>query len=697
MSLVPSQGTSILIDAPKSNAPPGQNGTSTSSVAPGNGLTSWLVGKFTPWEAHRNRGYQKRWGEYWRLWRGMWAASDRNRLSERSRLIAPALAQAIEMTTAEIEEGLFSKDVWFDVEDDIADEEKLDALIARDNLREDLHSVGVKDAVGEAVLNGAIFGTGIMKMNVEVEQETAPTRDGKTKTLTPSKDEKVRVRWESIRPDEFVPDPAGRCIPEMLGCFHKVKKPLHYVLDKIERKVYRQDAAQFLAGGQFHGSDSDIDSDDPQSRLAADEGDEVEILEYHGKVPVSLLTQASGQKVSRDENGNVTITSEGLDSPVDEILLASDDQEDMVEAIVTVANQSVLLRAIVNPFTMRDRSVVAFQFEKVPGRFWGRGVAEKGFNPQKALDAEMRARVDALGFISSPMIAVDAGRVPRGFRMEVKPGKVWLTQGPPREVMSPVDIGQINPSTFNQTQELERMVQMGTGAFDTASQLKGGDANGPQAASLIMGAFVKRAKRAIRNVNDNLVEPLLKQTLWRYMQFAPRRYPTDYEFRIMATMGIVAREVEAMQLTQMIGMLPTEFPQISTAVAKGIVDLSSVHNKAEITQAMDAAMQPPSEEEQQKQAELDEMQMTSLRADAQGKLLTNQKTMAETRKLLGEALVAQRAADNADEKVDIEVQRLKAEMQQLEILQQQNQIALMRVGLEQKRIENETKKLNQGS
>lgn len=698
MSYVATKGNSILVDVPRTGAP-GQVGDSRTTQMPGNALTSWLVGKFIPWELHRVRGYQKRWGEYWRLWRGQWLDEDKNRQSERSRIVAPALSQAIEMTTAELEEAIFSKDVWFDVADDIADEQKLDALISRDNLLEDLDCVGARNALAEALLNGAIFGTGIIKMNVEVVRDFAPVRDGQTKVLRPSGDERVRVFWESIRPDEFVPDPAGRTVSEMMGCFHKVKKPLHYVLDKIERGIYRRDAARWLAGN-FKSSDSESDRGDPQAYLAADEGNEVEIIEYHGKVPVRLLHAATNERVSRDADGNVTVTT--IDAnPLDAILASGDDNEDMVEAIVTIANNSVLLRAMVNPFTMQDRSVVAFQFEKVPGRFWGRGVAEKGFNPQKALDAEMRARIDALGFISSPMIAVDGGRVPRGFRMEVKPGKTWITQGPPSDVLVPVQIGQLQPNTFNQTQELERMVQMGTGAFDTASQLKGqgSQQNGPSATnvSLMMGAFVKRAKRAIRNVNDCLVQPLIKQTLWRYMQFAPRRYPNDFEFQVLATLGIAAREVEAMQLTQLIGMMPEQFPQVNVAVAKGIVDLSSLHNKAEIMQAMEQALQPPSEQEQQRAAELEDLQFLAVKAETEGKLVANQKTIAETRKLLAQALEIQRGMDQNDEKVRIEIKRLENEMTQLDIMRDQVAVALARVAVERERVKVDAKNRTQQS
>ena len=63
---------------------------------------------------------------------------------------------------------------------------------------------------------------------------------------------------------------------------------------------------------------------------------------------------------------------------------------------------------------MQDRPVVAFPWDVVPSMFWGRGVCEKGYNSQKALDTELRARIDALALTIHPMLAIDATRLPRG-------------------------------------------------------------------------------------------------------------------------------------------------------------------------------------------------------------------------------------------------------------------------------------------
>jgi hypothetical protein len=681
MSNVPTQGNSILVDTPESAG----SSIRVTNEAPAMALMSWVTGRVSKWEDHRDNGYGSKFAEYWRMWRGQWSDADKNRSSERSRLVAPALSQAIDQTVSEIEEAVFSKDVWFDIVDDISDKDKLDALAARDFLLEDLETVNARDAISEAILNSAIFGTGVVKISVEVSRESKPQRDNDGKLYADGND-RVYVCLTSIRPDQFIPDPAGTTVQEMLGVAHRVQRPLHSILEKIEAGIYRRAALATLAPIR-RPDNNDIDSDvDPQSQMGSTDGDTVDVIEYHGKVPAKYISALQDKKSP-------------LDALLEEDLRKRPDEGDgpLVEAIVTIANNTTLLRAMANPFTMKDRSVIAFQFDKVPGRFWGRGVAEKGYNPQKALDAEIRARIDALGFVSSPMLGVDSGRMPRGFKMEVKPGKVWLTQGPPGEVLQPVAIGEINPNTFNQASEMERMVQMGTGAFDTATSLKSqsqSGANSVSSNSMLMGAFVKRAKRSIANVDRNLLTPVIQKTMWRYMQFAPLRYPQDYEFQVKATMGIVAREVEAMQMTQLVGMMPEQFGAVSLTLIQGVIEHSALPNKAQILQQINQALQPPPPEEQQKKQQLADLQFEAAKAQAQQVLLQNQKTIAEIRKILAEAHQVSRKGDIDDDKLLQEQQKILLMNQEIDQFAEQNRIASQRLLLEDRALDIKEKEVS---
>lgn len=676
MSVMPTRGQSILVETAESLA----TDKSKLSVPAAAQLCGWISTKVNIWEDVRNRGYQRLWGEYWRMWRGKWNEGDMNRLSERSKLVAPALAQSIEQTVSEIEEAIFSRREWFDVGDKQKIADELQALLLRDQLIDDLDKTNVKDQLMEAITNGALFGTMIAKVNVFVGHDQKATRDKNTYELKNTNKKRILVSVESIRPDEFVPDPVGKDIQQMLGCAQRIQRTLHYVQERIEQGIYRKDALLSIFPTR-RLKNSDIDQEDPQSINTTYESEQVDIIEYHGKVPLRFITMI-------DKKSEKTAIDRVLEAGGDKSAVSEDENADgpMVEAIVTVANNGVLLRAMVNPFTLQDRSIVATQFEKVPARFWGRGVAEKGYNPQKALDAELRARMDALGYISAPMLGVDSGRLPRGFRFEVKPGKVWTTQGPPKDVLQPVQVGDYNTLTFQQTQEMERMVQMGTGSFDTASALKAqsqSGANGASSNSALMGAFVKRSKRSIANISRNFIKPILTKCLWRYMQYDPIRYPSDFDIEIKTTIGIVAREVEAMQMTQLMGMLPPDFHQVQLVLARGVIENTSLSNKAEILKVIDSIINPSPQQQQQMQQQ---QQAQLALAQAQLQLAQGEAARAHAQADLAHAQAMKATHETQTDMIghQVDISRLSLEGHEQDI--QAGQLAISRQKLDVDRI-----------
>lgn len=670
MSLIPTQGNSIIVDTPESV---GAGSKSVPAQSEGQALVGWIMQRVALWENVRERGYGRLWANYWRLWRGKWDALDQNRNSERSRVITPALATAIEASVAEVEEAIFAKDVWFDIDEKkTKKKDHVAALMSADQLRQDMDEVNVQGAVSEALLNGAIFGTGIIQVSPVVRPHSKPARDSVTQKLERKRGERVQVIAEAIRPDEFIPDPAGKNIESMLGCAVKRVKPVHSVLEKIQAGIYRKDALPYMFP-QHRLLNRDVDKEvDPQSTITVVDADEAEVIEWHGKVPLGYLVEAMGSKTD-------------VDALLDQAE-SDDDQspESMVEAVVTIANSHVLLRAMVNPNVMGDRAIIAFQYETVPGRFWGRGVAEKGYNPQIALDASVRSYIDALGFISAPMLGIDSGRIPKGFNNQVYPGKTWLTQGNPSEILSTVQIGKFEPAMFQQASEMERMVQMGTGAFDTATALSAqsqSGANSMSANSMLMGAFVKRAKRVLQNVDRHLLTPLITKFMWRYMQFDPIRYPEDFEFNVKATMGIVAREAEAMQLTQLIGMMPDEYHQVKLALAQGIIDNSAIANKEQIMQMIQQALQPnPQQQQQQQQAQ--QLQMQEAHAKVEGELMRNQLTAAQIKDTLADTQMKLHKGAVQTTEAHQEAARIQQQWADITNFQEQNQIARDRLKID---------------
>jgi hypothetical protein len=575
-------------------------------------LATWIMDRVESWEDHRNTNYMEKWDEYYRIWRGIWSYEDKTRDSEKSRLISPATQQAIEATVSELEEAIFGKEQWFDVRDDVGDQNPVDIAIIRRNLQEDLNLYKVKDGIVEALLNGAIYGTGIAKVNVTEETTRVPMESPIPDTLTTdtvvNEKEIIKVKIESLTPKEFVIDPCATTIEEALGVAQIVTKPKYEIVEAIKAGIYEDKPI-----GNYE--DMDLGYDD---EMGYDDSDDhkVKIVEYWGRVPVKYLDEKN----------------EGLSEEFDY------DEDELVEAVVVIANDHAVLKATRNPYLMGDRPFVAYQHDRVPNKFWGRGIAEKGYNPQKALDAELRARIDALALTTHPMLGVDATRLPRGVKFEVKAGKTILTNGDPRQTLMPLTFGDISQNTFREAAELERMVQMGTGAMDTANSNFSNPRNSTASGmSMLQAASIKRQKRTIMNFQENFLIPLVEKAAFRYMQFDPTRYPaSDYKFTAYSSMGIMAKELEMTQMIQLLSMTQPGTPPFAMLLLS-IFENSSLSNRDQMQQAI-AQMMQPDPQAQQVQQVAQQLELMKLQMEIEEMKASATKDMAHAAKFQSEVV-----------------------------------------------------------
>jgi len=590
-------------------------------------LASWLNYRLDGWRTHRDINYTQNWDEYYRLWRGIWSAEDKTRQSEKSRIIAPALQQAIESSVAELEEASFGRGKWFDIKDDMLDDDPSEAEFIRNLLQEDLEKTGCKDAICEIFLNGAIYGTGIGKIVVDQTIERSPSEVPIPGTLTTKRElveyPSIDVRIEPISPKEFLIDPSANNINDALGVAHEVIKPRYHVIEGIRSGVYR---------------DVPIDGDyqsarftyDPETR-GSDESDSVKITEYWGKVPKRFL-KAKADKDDFEYNKS----------------------DELVEAVVTIVNDEYILRVEENAFMMVDRPFISYQHDCVPNKFWGRGVCEKGYNPQKALDAELRARIDSLALTTTPMMAADATRIPRGHKFEVRPGKTILTNGSPREAIMPLDMGQTDQTTFMQVTALQNMIQMGTGSADTGSA--GNDT--ASGMSMMQSASIKRQKRTLMNFQNTFLIPMINKAMYRKIQFDVNRYPvTDYKFVPYSTMGIMAKELEMQQMVQMLQAVPKDSPAFNVILLATFQN-SSMHNRDQIVNALMQGDEPDEEAQKMQEAHM-QLEMQQLEANIQ-------KTLSEAKEEEARAMKHQSdAMSNQPNDMDFQEKLLKLQKDQI--------------------------------
>ena len=551
-------------------------------------LEGWVIHKCNQWRDHFESNYQEKFDEYYRLWRGIWAEEDSMRASERSRLISPALQQAVESAVAEVEEATFGRGKWFDIKDDYMDQQPQDIQYLRTKLDEDMKYVNARKAIAECLINSAVFGTGIGEIVLDevtdMTPATQPVMEGQMQAIGVMEKTRTVVKLRPVMPQNFLIDPVATSIDEALGVAIDEFVPLHQVEQAIESGIYRDVEVAVAA------PDTDIE---PDQDLTIYMDDKVRLTKYYGFVPRDLFEESLREEDEEDVDTEDTEELSGY-----------------VEAVVVIANGGTLLKVEENPYMMQDRPVIAFPWDVVPGRFWGRGICEKGYNAQKALDTELRARIDALALTVHPMMAVDASRLPRGAKLEVRPGKAILTNGNPAEILQPFNFGRLDPNTFNQAATLQQMVQMATGAIDAAGIP--GSINGDSTAagiSMSLGAIIKRHKRTLINFQDSFLLPFVTKAAHRYMQFNPELYPVkDFKFVASSSLGIIAREYEVTQLVQLLQTMSPESPMYPMLI-ESIVDNMNLSNREQIIEGLRQANQP-NPQQQEAQQMMQQIEMT---------------------------------------------------------------------------------------
>ncbi len=538
--------------------------------------SGWIMDKCDGWRDHFQSNYQEKFDEYYRLWRGIWNGSDKLRDSERSKLITPALQQAVESSVAEVEEATFGRGEFFDIHDDMKDQERVDIDILKRKLKEEYSLNKTRKNVSEVIVNAAVFGTGIGEIIMESQTRRKPAMkqalDGSVYTVGVTQEEVVGCRVRPILPHNFLIDPNADSVEDALGVAIDEFVPRHHIESLIEEGIYE---------------DVDIDGTETDSFLEPDQEiseydeDRIRLTKYYGLLPRRLL-----ESYLFDEEEN-DISDLELSEEV------TDSGQLYVEVVAIIANGHAVLKLEENPYMMQDRPVVSFPWDVVPSRFWGRGVCEKGYNSQKALDTEMRARIDALALTIHPMMAIDATRIPRGQKMDVRPGKSLFTNGNPNEILAPMKFGNVDNITFSQADQLQNMVQQATGAIDSTGLA--GVVNGDAAAGAVsmgLGAIIKRHKRTLINFQECFLIPMVQKTAWRYMQYNPDQFPVaDYDFIPSSSLGIIAREYEVTQLVQLLQTMSPDTPMYPELV-KSIVDNMNLANRETLIAKLQEASQP---------------------------------------------------------------------------------------------------------
>jgi len=174
------------------------------------------------------------------------------------------------------------------------------------------------------------------------------------------------------------------------------------------------------------------------------------------------------------------------------------------------------------------------------------------------------------------------------------------------------------------------------------------------------------------NIERQFLNPLIRKSAWRLMQFSTKRYPKDFEFTVKGAMAIVSREYEQGQLVALLSVIPPESP-MHGIILSGVIQLSGTPKRDEMLKQIAEATKP---DPQQQQMEQERMRQSIEGAQAGIDLdkVKAEKVQAEILLIQEETRHERINADLEDEKIDIQAANTALGLEKVKVTRRQNEL-----------------------
>ena len=187
-----------------------------------------------------------------------------------------------------------------------------------------------------------------------------------------------------------------------------------------------------------------------------------------------------------------------------------------------------VLYAAMNPDPLMQRPYRKACYDEIPGAFWGRSIPNLCSTPQQMCNAIACAQADNLSMASGPMVWVHADRFADGEQsMEIFPWKMWQLKSDPTQGVNP-GIG-----TFQTPDNSEHLMAVlekwelraddasGIPRYTYGNERAGGSADTATGLSMLMNNAAKGLRRAIGNIDANVIAPTIGDTFTNEMLYNP--------------------------------------------------------------------------------------------------------------------------------------------------------------------------------
>jgi hypothetical protein len=219
-----------------------------------------------------------------------------------------------------------------------------------------------------------------------------------------------------------------------------------------------------------------------------------------------------------------------------------------------------VIKATLNPDPLNRRPYYATSYERVPGSFWGNSVADLVRDPQDICNAAARNMINNAALSSGPQVGILTDRIAPGEQItQMKPWRIWQLNSDPMGGASadpPIRFFQPQSTLPDLMALFDKFTVMadeysGIPRYMTGDASTGGAGRTASGLSMLMSNAGKMITSVIKNIDLNVMEPLLQRLYYFNM-----RYETDPELKGDVTIvakgasNLVAREAAQVRRTE---------------------------------------------------------------------------------------------------------------------------------------------------
>lgn len=221
-----------------------------------------------------------------------------------------------------------------------------------------------------------------------------------------------------------------------------------------------------------------------------------------------------------------------------------------------------VLYAALNPNPLGARPYRKACYDEIPGAFWGRSIPELAGTSQKMCNATLSSLADNLSIASGPQVWAHVDRFADGEQsMELFPWKVWQLKSDPTQGTNP-GIGFFQPDDRSTTllgvyDKFKNEADDATGIprYTYGNEHVGGAGNTLGGLSILMANAAKGLRRAISNIDMNVIGPTVNDAFVNEMTYNPdETIKGDCVVTPRGAAAILIREAAQQRLIQFLGM-----------------------------------------------------------------------------------------------------------------------------------------------